>query len=117
MSGEVRTQRELHSPGKQYVARSTQIAARRIGDEIMIMSGSEATVYTLNDVAAAIWEEADGATAIQEIVERRICKEFDVAPEVALQDALALVEELAGHGVLVVSEAPIATKMLGKDQR
>jgi phosphohistidine swiveling domain-containing protein len=98
------------APGKRYVARSKQVAARRLGDEVMIMVGSEATVYTLNEVAAAIWEEADGVTPLDEIVQRRICREFDVAPAAALEDALALVEELAGHGVLIVSDAPIAQK-------
>jgi hypothetical protein len=96
--------------GKRYVARSKQMAARRLGDEVMIMAGSSATVYTLNDVAAAIWEEADGVTPLDEIVERRICREFDVAPEAALQDALVLVEELAGHGVMEISDSPIALK-------
>lgn len=98
------------APGKRYIARSKQMAARRLGDEVMIMAGSEATVYTLNDVAAAIWEEADGVTPLDEIVERRICREYDVAPEDALLDALAVVEELAGHGVMVVSDAPIAPR-------
>jgi hypothetical protein len=99
-------------PGKRYVARSKQMAARRLGDEVMIMAGSEATVYTLNDVAAAIWEEADGQTPLDEIVERRICREFDVAPGAALQDALVLVEELAEHGVMLVSDTPIVPKNL-----
>jgi hypothetical protein len=98
------------APGKRYVARSKQMAARRLGDEVMIMAGSEATVYTLNDVAAAIWEEADGLTPLDEIVERRICRDFDVAPEAALQDALVLVEELAGHGVMEISDTPIAPR-------
>jgi len=100
------------APGKRYVERSKQMAARRLGDEVMIMAGSEATVYTLNDVAAAIWEEADGLTPLDEIVERRICRDFDVAPEDALQDALALVAELAGHGVMEVSDTPIVSKRI-----
>jgi len=91
---------------KRYVARSSEIAARRMGDEMMIMSGRDSTLFTLNAVATAIWEAADGSTALDEIVERRICTEFEVDRSVALRDAEALAEELAGHGILLLSEQP-----------
>ena len=48
------------SESKQYVARSKEIAARRLGGETMIMSGRDSTLYTLNEVATVIWEAADG---------------------------------------------------------
>ena len=54
---------------KRYVARSSEISARRLGDEMMIMSGRESTLITLNDVATIIWEAADGSVALEEIVE------------------------------------------------
>jgi hypothetical protein len=92
---------------KRYVARSSQIAARNLGGEMMIMSAQDSTLYTLNDVATAIWEAADGSTALDEIVERRICPVLEIEPGVALQDAEALVEELAGHGLLMLSDEPI----------
>ena len=46
---------------KRYVARSSEIAARRLGDEMMIMSGRDSTLFTLNEVATIIWEAADGS--------------------------------------------------------
>ena len=92
---------------KRYLARSTQIAARNLGGEMMIMSAQDSTLFTLNDVATAIWEAADGSTALDEIVKHRICPVFDVELGVALQDAEALVEELAGHGLLLLSDEPI----------
>ncbi len=92
---------------KRYVARSSQIAARNLGGEMMIMSAQDSTLYTLNDVATAIWEAADGSTSLDEIVERRICPVFEIEPGVALQDAEALVEDLAGHGLFVLSDEPI----------
>jgi hypothetical protein len=91
---------------KRYVARSSEIAARRMGDEMMIMSGRDSTLFTLNAVATVIWEAADGSTALDEIVERRICTEFEVERSVALRDAEALAEELARHGILLLSEKP-----------
>lgn len=91
----------------RYVARGTQLASRVIGDEVMIMSAKDSTLFTLNDVATAIWEAADGATPLERIVRERICEEFEVAPERALADAETLVNELAGHGIMIVSETPI----------
>jgi hypothetical protein len=62
----------------------------------------------LNETASAIWQAADGSTPLGEIVERAVCTEFDVAPEQALADAEELVRELAAHGILLVSDHPIA---------
>ena len=91
---------------KRYVARSSEIAARRLGDETMIMSGRDSTLFTLNEVATAIWEAADGSTALDEIVQRNICPAFEVELDVALRDAESLAEELAGHGILLLSDEP-----------
>lgn len=99
------------SEHKRYVARSKEIAARRLGSGTMIMSGRDSTLFTLNEVATVIWEAADGTTPLDVIVTERVCAEFDVAPEEALRDADALVEELAGHGILMVSDAPIAAAL------
>jgi hypothetical protein len=93
---------------KRYVARSTAIAARALGDETMVMSATNSTLFTLNEIATVIWEAADGATPLEDIVANKICVKYDVEPEVALKDAEGLVTELAGHGLLVVSDQPIA---------
>jgi hypothetical protein len=91
-----------------YVARSTAIAARALGDETMVMSAANSRLFTLNEVASVIWDAADGVTPLEEIVTNRICAQYDIAPEVALQDAKALVEDLAGHGILLLSDQPLA---------
>lgn len=93
---------------KRYTRRASRVAFRRLGDEVVIMSIEDtAFVFSLNKVAAIIWEAADGITPLDEIVDR-ICSRFDVAPEAALEDAQDLVEKLAGHGILNVSDTPIA---------
>jgi hypothetical protein len=92
---------------KRYVARSTAIAARGLGDETMVMSASSSTLFTLDEVATVIWKAADGATRLEEIVTKKVCEQYDVTPEVALKDAEILVEELAKHGLLLLSEEPI----------
>jgi phosphohistidine swiveling domain-containing protein len=93
---------------RDYVARASRVAARRLGNEILVMSIQDtAFVFSLNKVAAVIWEAADGVTPLNEIVSQRICSRFDVAPDIALEDAQDIVERLAGHGILLVSDTPI----------
>jgi hypothetical protein len=90
-----------------YPARSKQVAARMLGGEMMIMSPRDTTLFNLNEVGAVIWESADGQTPLDEIV-TRLCAEFDVAPEVAREDAETFIQELAGHGIMHVSHEPVA---------
>lgn len=89
-----------------YVARNPRVAARSLDGEMMIMSGRDSTLFTLNKTATILWQAADGATPLDEIVEHKICPEFDVESSVALQDAEALARELATHDILQVSEQP-----------
>jgi Coenzyme PQQ synthesis protein D (PqqD) len=90
-----------------YVSRSPQVAARLLGEEMLIMSGQGSTLFTLNPSATILWQAADGVTPLDEIVARRICSEFEVKPEEAMRDAEALAEDLAKHGILLLSEQPI----------
>jgi hypothetical protein len=90
-----------------YVARNPRVAARSLDGEMMIMSGRDSTLFTLNKTATILWQAADGATPLDEIVEHKICPEFDVEPAMALQDAETLARELASHEILQVSEEPI----------
>ena len=92
-----------------YIARSKSVAARMLGGEMMIMSPRDTTLFNLNDVGSVIWQSADGQTPLDEIV-ARLCAEFDVAPEVARQDAESFIQELAEHGILHVSDQPITAE-------
>jgi len=90
-----------------FVARNPRLAARSLDGEMMIMPGRDSTLFTLNKTATILWQAADGNTPLQEIVERRICTEFEVEPAQALHDAETLARELAGHDILQISEEPI----------
>jgi hypothetical protein len=89
-----------------YLIRAKDVAARQIGDEFMIMSGKDSSLFSLNETAAILWQSADGVTPLADIVERRICGEFDIDQQTALEDALALAAELAEHGILRLSDRP-----------
>jgi phosphohistidine swiveling domain-containing protein len=92
----------------RYLARASQVAARMLGDQMMVMSTQDPPVlFSLNKVAAVIWEAADGATPLEEIVANRICMRFDVPLNVAMEDARDVVARLAGHGILLLSDKPM----------
>ena len=90
-----------------YFARNPRVAARILEGEMMIMSGRDSTLFTLNKTATILWQFADGATSLEHIVEHRICSRFDVKPAEALQDAETLARELASREILQVSEEPM----------
>jgi|SRR5579862_3825098 Coenzyme PQQ synthesis protein D (PqqD) len=90
-----------------YIAQSKAIAARMLGGEMMVMSATDSTFFTLNEVATAIWLAADGRTSLTQIVKDKICQEFEIDEETASRDADQFVNDLSKHGILVVSNEPL----------
>ena len=78
-----------------------------MGDEMMIMSGLDSSLFSLNPTASILWQAADGVTPLAQIVDERICAQFDVDPAEALRDAEELVAELARRGILQLSDSPM----------
>jgi Coenzyme PQQ synthesis protein D (PqqD) len=93
--------------GEIYIKPSRDIAARRMLDEMVIMSVKDSKVFSLNPTATRIWSAADGATPLREIVARAVVSEFEVDADTAYQDAVELVEELAHEGILLLADHPI----------
>ena len=91
----------------RYVARAANVAARMIGGEMMIMSGADSSLYSLNETASILWQAADGVTPLAQIVARHICADYAVDAATALRDAEELSEELARRGILQLSDAPL----------
>ena len=93
---------------EKYILQSKAIAARILGGEMMVMSATDSTFFTLNEVATAIWQAADGRTPLAEIVRNKVCQEFDIDEQTAREDADQFVDDLSKHGILIVSGQPIA---------
>ena len=91
---------------EKYVAKSPATAARLLGDETLIMSTLDSTLFSLNPTGGIIWEAANGETPLSDIVETKVCKEFEVGPEQARADAEQFVTTLVQHGILLVSDHP-----------
>ena len=90
-----------------YIAKSRAIAARVLGDEAIIMSAVDSTLFSLNSIGTIIWESADGKTPLSTIIHDKLCPVFDVTFEEANADAADFVQELASHGLLEISHVPI----------
>lgn len=95
---------------EMYLFQSADIAARTLGDDTIIMSTLDSTVFMLNSVGTAIWNAADGKTPLSQIVHDRVCSEFDVSDDEAYADAKEFAGQLAQHGILHISDAPISPK-------
>lgn len=90
-----------------YLIQSPDIAARTLGDDTVIMSTLDSTVFMLNSVGTAIWKGADGATPLSRIIRESVCSQFDVTDEEAFADAKEFVDKLVDHGILSISESPV----------
>jgi hypothetical protein len=89
-----------------YLMQSTNIASRTIGDDTIIMSTLDSTVFVLNSVGTAIWNAADGLTPLSRIIEDQVCAAFDVTGEPAAADAKEFVKQLVEHGILSTLDSP-----------
>ncbi len=74
------------------------IVSRKIAGEVILVPirknvGDLESIYTLNEVAARIWELIDGKRRACQIRDT-IIEEFDVTPEQAEDDLLELLEKL-----------------------
>jgi hypothetical protein len=99
-----------------YIARSPGIAARVLDGEMMIMSARDSTLFNLNELGTIIWQAADGAISLEEIVTQKVCIEYDVEQAEALKDAEAFVRELAKHGIMLLSDQPIVCPVAASNE-
>jgi hypothetical protein len=86
---------------KRY-ARDPDIVCRRVATEIILVpirsNVREVGLYTLNEVAAFVWEKLDGNHLVSDLV-REVVEEFEVSEETARRDIdvlLAKLEKIGG---------------------
>jgi len=83
---------------KRRFKKSEKIVSRRVAHEFILVPICRSTkevesIYTLNEVAARIWELIDGEKTIDSIA-RKIIDEFDVSEKDAQSDIRELVNDL-----------------------
>ena len=79
-------------------------ATRKIGDETIVVPvrahvADLESIYTFNEVGAAIWARVDGERSVSDIA-RSLADEFDVAEETALADVHRLLAILEDEGLV-----------------
>ncbi|MDI3461635.1 MAG: hypothetical protein OJF50_000456 [Nitrospira sp.] len=67
--------------------------------ETVLLALSTGRYYTLNRVGSVIWEHCTGHNTVRDI-HAKLCEDFEVAPERALDDLIALVNQLVQEGLL-----------------
>lgn len=79
---------------------------RRLGNMYMIVDTrtgqvNMTNVYNLNATAAALWREAEAIDFTAEQLAEYLCREYEVAYDVALHDVRETLETWARYGLLM----------------
>jgi hypothetical protein len=89
------------------LGRDPDIVARRVADECILVpirrrSEDVESIYTLNEVAAFVWELLDGQRRFDDLRDA-VVAEFEVERDQAESDLAAFLEQLQRSGALRVS--------------
>lgn len=75
------------------------IIAQEAHGRTVLLRLSDGHYYTVDDVAAEVWNRCDGETTIDEIV-NAVCARYDAGPETVSADVTEFVKELVAEGLL-----------------
>jgi hypothetical protein len=89
---------------KTLFERDELIVFRKIDDEFILVPNFHkrediGSIYTMNPVAAYIWESLDGKSAVDEIRDK-IVEEWDVTSSAAENDLVEFLNQLLGIGAI-----------------
>lgn len=84
--------------------KASSIVSRKIADEVILVPirrnvGEVECLYTLNEVAARVWELLDGKMSLQ-TVRDTLFGEFAVGEQEAQEDLMVLIEQLQQIGAI-----------------
>ena len=88
-------------------AAATNVVSRRFGGETLLVPvcagvGDLDSVYTLNEVATAIWEALNEPIAVTALADR-VAAEYEVSPENAVTDVESCLRDLENLGMVTFS--------------
>ena len=79
---------------------NSEVVARTVGDEAILLDLATGTYFTLNPVGAVVWRRLEAGDSIDEIV-AAVLSEFDAAESVVREDVRVLLEDLASNGLVL----------------
>jgi hypothetical protein len=90
-----------------YVKKNNEkIAYRVIEDEAVVVNLKESTFHTLNPVGTFIWQQFNGKTAIESIIQR-LADEFQIDLDTARLDCLEFINSLVEEDLISLSTYPV----------
>jgi hypothetical protein len=89
------------SRGEPPLRRAADVAARRLGDEIVLVNLRTNLIFELNRTGARLWELlADGCDRLE--IERRMMEEFDVGRDALRGEIDGILSSLGEAGLVTV---------------
>jgi len=90
---------------KKRYRKTDSIISRKIDDEFILVPirhdvGELSSIYTLNEVAARIWELIDGQSTGEDIREK-IVEEYEVESRTAEEDIRYYLTQMETHGFIL----------------
>ncbi len=74
--------------------------SQQVEGDAVLLDIESGEYFALNDVGGLVWDLCDGSRSVADVAEL-ISTEFEVDQSTALNDALELLESLAGVGLVV----------------
>jgi Coenzyme PQQ synthesis protein D (PqqD) len=89
----------------KYPVPHTQVAARIIDDQAVVVLADSGEVNVFNAVGTRIWELVDGTRTVQQIADA-IHSEYQVTPQDALRDVQEFVGKLVEANAITLLDRP-----------
>ena len=81
--------------------RDERIVWRRGDEGVVVLNPNDGQYFSLDDVGGRIWELCDGDRSVTEIADV-LAEEYDADASVIQTDALELLQDLKGEGLVTV---------------
>jgi len=94
----------MSTPSAVVWQKNPDLAWREIDDETVIISPHDSVMHELNDTGSFLWKNIDGKKSAAELAELLVAN-YQVAPDIALSDAQALLDELSSRKLVVTVSA------------
>ena len=94
----------MSTPAAVVWQKNPDLAWREIDDETVIISPHDSVMHELNDTGSFLWKSIDGKKSAAELAELLV-ENYQVAPDVALSDAQALLDEMSSRKLVVTVSA------------
>jgi hypothetical protein len=91
-------------PAAVFWQKNPALAWREIDDETIIISPNGSVMHELNDTGRFLWKNIDGTKSAAELAQLLV-ENYEVAPDIALSDTQALLEEMSLRKLVVTVPA------------